>query len=348
MPDFPVVVVKDNERIISSKTFAQFNDLDTKILSAPMDILKVRYLDDNFDPLIIYPAPNTTANPITGPRVDQIHADAFNAFGTYTPGGWQRDYIYYGLTPVHTQGGYNQNYVEQLTSFSLNGSPSSAYTTITTAQDQNLRDTVIFPINQASGWTDGSFEFKIRNAYGAKNSNLGAEENKMFGANPWDLFSIIYVNHPAWGGLWFMKKPIITGLKTIDLYNGAYYGTRVEFSGWDLNNFSNQWRLSFEEVDTPTEITTSVSETNKFNANFSIDPSTGILKKIGLKFGASIEQSLTNTYTSKHTDISDDLGTSTISFWDNVVNLNPATNTLVPRTYSTGKVVFEFRPMLAQ
>lgn len=347
MPDFPVVVVKDNERLISSKTNSQFEELDTRILSAPADIIKIRYIDKNFD-IAIVNTPVTIAN--AGPRVPQIQADAYNVFGSYTPGGWQRDYIYYGLTPVHTQGGYNQNYVEQLTSFSLSGSPSSAYTSIATAQDPMLRDQVFMPTNEVAGWTDGSYEFKIRNAYGAKNSNLGAQETKLFGVNPSDLFSITY--EPVTGaGIWIYllyKRPVITGLKTIDLYNGAYYGTRVEFSGWDLNNFCNQWLLSFEESDTPTEITTSVSQTNKFNANFSIEPSTGILKKIGLKFGASIEQSLTNTYTSKHTDISDDLGTSVISFWDNVVNLNPATNTLVPRTYSTGKVVFEFRPMLAQ
>lgn len=349
MPDFPVVVVKDNERLISTKTSSQFDELNTRILSSPTDILKIRYIDDNFD-IAIVNTPLTNAN--AGPRVPQIQADAFNVFGNYTPGGWQRDYIYYGLTPVHTQGGYNQNYVEKLTSFGLIGSPSSAYSWIATAQDPSLRPSVIIwnTNNQASGWTDGDFEFKIRNTYGAKNSNLGAEETKILGVKPYDLFLITY--EPVTGGsFWFgslLKRPVITGLKTIDLYNGAYYGQRIECVGWDLNNFSNQWKLSFEESDTPTEITTSVTQTNKFNANFSLDYTTGVLNKIGLKFGASIEQSLSNTYISKHTDISDDLGSSVINFWDNIVYLNPATNTLVPRTYSTGKVVFEFRPILVQ
>jgi hypothetical protein len=348
MPDFPIVVVKDNERVISNLSNAQYNSLNTEILTDPSNPIQLRLTSNNFMQLI-----NPPTNIPAGPRVTQIQADAYNTFGNYNPGGWQRDFIYYGLTPSYTQGGYNQNFIEQLTSFKMSGSAYQAYYRIATSQDPNTYISTTFnhTENNSTCWTDGNFEFNVINAYGAKNSNLGAEEKKGFSVNPTDLFQTEYIHLYIFKNSGFqihVKVPIIIYCKTIDLLNGAYYGQNVNCVGWDLNNFSNQWKISIEESDTSTDITSSVTETNKYNANFSIEPTTGILKKIGLKFGASYEQSLNNTYTSKRTDVSDDLGSSVISFWDNFVILDPATNTLKPRTYSSGKVEFEFRPMQVQ
>lgn len=341
MPDFPVVVVKDNERLLSNLTSERYSELSTQILSEPTEAVQFRYSDDNFNPSIVNNIA-TSATPSAFPRVDQIHADAYNVYSGYTPGGWQRDYIYYGLTPTVLEGGINPSYREHVTSFKLTGTtPTAAYQWITSHQDPHLRNIVF---RNRSGWTDGSYEFKIFCNYGAKNSNLGTEEIKQFSADPNELFVVSYVPvSSGWIGH-LLKRPVVTGLKTMDFYNNS--NVSLEFSVWDLNNFSNQWKLTFEEVETPIEITTSTTQTNKFNTNFSLEPSTGILKKIGLKFGASYEQTQSNTYTTKQTDVSDQLGNSIVDFYGNVVNLNGTI--LVPRKYNTGKVEFEFRPMQVQ
>ena len=344
-PDFPVVVIKDNERLVSNADIEKYNTLDTNILTDPINPVQLRVASINYQIIITNPLPPVPP----GPRVDQIHANAYNVYGNYTPGGWQRDYIYYGLTPTNTSGGLNPSYREHITSFHLSGNPSAIYYKISSGQDPTLHYAIGSNPSQASGWTEGLFEFKVLSSYGAKNSNLGTDEYKNLNVNATDIFDIVFT--PASGLLgWFynVKIPSITGLKTIDLYNGAYYGQRFEFAVWDLNNFSNQWKLSFEEADSPTVITSQITATNRGNANFSIDPTTGILNKIGLKFGASLEQTYGNTYTTQKTDISDPLGNSVINFYDNVVNFNSATNTLVPHTYSTGEVIFEFRPIQVQ
>lgn len=341
MPDFPVLVIKDNERIISDIISSQYNSLDTNIITEPTDDIQIRFIDDNYDASIINPIPNNTnAANSSYPRVDLAHLNAFNVFSNYTPGGWQRDNIYYGLTPTNTSGGINPTFREYLTSFKLTGDPQSAYSWIASNQDPRLKSIVY---RNRTAWTDGAFEIGIRLSYGAKNSNLGVDIKKGFSASPNELFEITYTRHPGFLGIFGFKKPVITGLKMMDFMNNP--NNKIEFPVWDLNNFSNQWKITFEEVDTPITHTNTVSATNKFNANFSLEPSSGILKKIGLKFGASYEQTQTNTYVSQYTDVSDDLSHSDVNFYDNVVDMNSA-NQLVPRKNNTGKVEFELRPRL--
>lgn len=334
MPDFPVVVVKDNERLLSSVLTTDFNEYDTRELTQTTENNRIRFLDDNFDP--IYNPGSSSSATTTYPRVDPIHQQAYNAYSNYTPGGWQRDYIYYGLTPTNTEGGLNPTYREYLTSFKLTGNPQVVYNTISSAQDPNF---IQFTTINRNHWTDGSFEFQVKLAYGAKNSNLGIDTSRYFGLNPDDIFSITTVRVGV-----FHKRASITGLKVVDFYNIT--DTKIEFPVWDLNNFSNQWKLTFLEVDTTITNTETVTATNKFNMNLSLEPSTGILKKIGLKFGASYEQSQTNTYVKQWSDVNDELGNSEINFYDNVVDMNSA-GQLVPRKNYAGFVEFEIRPRLA-
>lgn len=338
MPDFPVLVVKDNERIISNTILEEFNRLSTNLITDPSDVVQIRFIDDNYDPSIIY-QPSSQPNS-SYPRVDPIHQSAYNVYNNYTPGGWQRDFIYYGLTPTNLEGGINPTYREYLTSFKLTGNAMTAYNHISSSQDPRFRP--VISRNQ-TGWTDGSFEIGITLSYGAKNSNMGATIRKGFGASPNELFNITYVRMNGLLGTLGYKRIQSISLITIDFMNNP--NNKIEFPVWDLNNFSNQWKIEFEEVDTPTTHTSTISATNKFNMNFSLEPSTGILKKIGLKFGASYEQTQTNTYVMQYTDISDNLLHSDINFYDNVVDMN-SSNQLVPRKYNTGMVEFEFRPRL--
>ena len=40
--------------------------------------------------------------------------------------GWQRDYIYYNITPNTTKGPFNNNFKEHLVSFEMLGDPRTA------------------------------------------------------------------------------------------------------------------------------------------------------------------------------------------------------------------------------
>lgn len=344
MPDSPVLVIKENERVISNIEQPElFNNLDTNLLTQEGNSVQLKFWSNFFDNLfqfLLGPIKGTNPPNVPANRIDPIHQDAYNAYNNYTPGGWQRDFIYYGLTPTNTQGALNPTRREYLTSFKMSGSNAlQAYYIISSNQDPQFST----GITKTTAWTDGAYEIGIDLLYGPKNSNLGNELRKGFGVDPEELFHITYIKMPGLLGLIGYKKPVLSGLKMIDFYN---HPNKIEFSVWDLNNFANQWKLKFEEVDIPTKHVSTQSFTNKYNTNFSFDASVGVgdWLKIGLKYGSSSETSQTNNYTTERTDVSDNLSHADINFYDNVVdNIN---GSLQPRKYNTGWVEFEFRPRL--
>ena len=208
-----------------------------------------------------------------------------------------------------------------------------------------------YRVYTSSGWTDGQFEFMIYCFYGSKASNVGDSEKKGFYAKPSDLFELKYESYTR--GTWPNKKGFIRttiiNVKAINFLNNNY-GTVLEFQTWDLNRFSNEWKFSFEEVDDPLEITNKQTISSTFNANFSTELSGSIFEvvKVGVKYGASIQEQKSNEYTIKKTTKSNNLFDAVIPFYDNVVNKNSNTGEFVTRSYSTGKVEFQLRPIQVQ
>ena len=85
---------------------------------------------------------------------------------------------------------------------------------------------------------------------------------------------------------------------------------------WDLNNYATTLRIDVEESDNTTTYTQTTTETTKFATNFGID---GTIKKIGLKFGASLENNVTNTLVLTYTLGSEILGTALVNFADKAI-----------------------------
>ena len=338
-PGFPIVVIKENERIRIKTSNSSKNSKIARLDN------RFEFLDDNFDPAFI--VNNNLGS--TGSGIDQVLIDSYNVWEGYAPGGWQRDYIYYGLMPSKQTGAINGGkYREHITSFKLSGNdPAVAFNSIANIEDP--KQVTNYRLNSSSGWTDGNFDFLIYCYYGAKASNLGASDTKGFSAKPSDLFELKYEAYSRFN--WPFKKTYIrttiTRSKTINFLNNNF-GTLLQFQTWDLNRFANEWKFSFEEVDDPLEITNQQVISQKFNTNLNLDTTLGEIVKVGLKFGISFEESKSNTYTIKKTTKSNNLFDVVVPFYDNVVNKNPNTGQIIPRSYNTGKVEFELRPIQVQ
>ncbi|MDR2205937.1 MAG: hypothetical protein LBE36_07265 [Flavobacteriaceae bacterium] len=351
IPGFPVVVIKDNERVISN-TDSRYNKLDTRVLTEPTDDVQLRLADNNFDVTIVNPPPPP---PPSGdyPRVDSYHVQAYDAYKDYTPGGWQRDFIYYGLTPDYPNGALRQNYIEYVTAIQFIGNPNTAYTNLAEGlNDPRFKDETIIwgPQDppQTSGWTDGEYDFRIICHTGS--TDVSQIIDKGVPIVPEDLFVITYTKEKFLWGL-YKYTPHITGTKMYDLYERP---ERIELVTWDLSTKSNIWKIEFWEVDTGADLTKTESHTFKYNGNVSIDINGGGEKtKWGLKFGSSVETTDTQTYTIEWEDGDDHLGDSEIRFDHNVVDwkplwLFPEYGRLVPRKYNPApNIEIEVRPRLA-
>jgi len=343
-PGFPIIVIKENERVRVKKNS---NNKTAKLATVGFE--NFEYIDDNFDPDASNPNPPIVNNN----TIDQFLIDSYNVWEGYAAGGWQRDNIYYGLTPTKTTGSINGNFREYITSFRMTGDPKLALNTIAINSSPGDPDPINNPdyrLGSSTGWTDGGFEFRVYVFYGSQSSADGLSTIRSFNANPGDLFELKYSSYSR--GSWpfkrtFIKTEIIA-TKNINLMDPKF-DTNLEIITWDLSTYSNRWKFVFEEVDIPTRNQKTETFGSKFNTNFELNAAAGgILEKVGLKFGASYEQTKSNTYLVEWTTQSNGLGDSNVPFMDNVVNKNPLTNQFEPRTYSTGLVEFGLRPIRVQ
>jgi hypothetical protein len=233
------------------------------------------------------------------------------------------------------------------------GDPKAAFDIISrnaTPADPEPTQVSDYRLGHSTGWTDGNFEFLIYIYYSSQSSPDGLNDLKGFSAKPSDLFELKYTSYSL--GNWPFKKTYIrteiVATKNMD-FSDPIYKTKLETATWDLSNYSNRWRIAFEEVDVPTKSTKTEEMGSKFNVNFELNAAAGgVLEKVGLKFGSSYEQTKSNKFTLEWTTQSNNLNYSVVPFMDNVVNKDPITGKIILRTYSTGTVEFGLRPIRVQ
>jgi hypothetical protein len=145
-PGYPIVVLKENERVITDQS-PRFDELDTRIIVSGGvasgriryngdDIreldeprysgnVSIRFRDNNFDTYygVTTGTTGTTGGyqGVTDDNIPDYLRTAYDVFAD-VPGSWQRDNIYYGLTPTNTENEFvGGKYVETIATFQLTG-----------------------------------------------------------------------------------------------------------------------------------------------------------------------------------------------------------------------------------
>ncbi|MFP2905328.1 hypothetical protein ACLESD_09780 [Pyxidicoccus sp. 3LFB2] len=299
IPAFPVVVIKENERVIPVAGSNPSAMSKTRVLKAS-NSLGFAFLSDNFD--------RSLNKDVSASRVIKVpDTKLVDAYNTYlTADGWHRDYIYYNISPSQPRGAFSYDYQEHVRSFRMVGDPVIAFSKIA---DQTGEPALASLVQQpTSGWTGGAFEFKVRVLINAKNG-LGQELVTYFSALPDELFTLAYDERKV--SVFTFYKPRISELRTKSL--------SLPLFAWDLNDYASTIKIEVEEVDLTETIVQSETRTVKFATNFGIDPTVGFLQKIGLKFGASLEETRTETTQRTYTVGNDILGSVIVNFADNVL-----------------------------
>lgn len=240
-----------------------------------------------------------------------------------------------------------------MTSFKMSGDPKTAFDLLSRNSVPGEIDptqVLDYRLGTSSGWTDGSFEIFIKIYLGSQASAEGPFLPKGFDVKPAELFELKYTAHRR--GRWPFHKTFITteiiANKKINLLDPAF-DRKIEMVTWDLSNYSNRWRIAFEEVDLTVKNDYSVKLTSKFNVNFEASSAAGgLLDKVGLKFGASREETKENTYKFEYITTGPNLYESIVPFFDNALNKDPLTGQFKYSAYTTGRVEFEIRPIRAQ
>lgn len=324
-PSFPIIVIKDNERVIVAKN-KEFGKLKTRTLKNENNI-EYKFLDNCFDKTknSKKEGMRTVASSVLDPKI----ITAYNTYTVANVDGWDRDYIYYGITPTTPRGPFKYDFQESIKSFSLQGDPIAAYNKIA---DQT-NDPKLATLLSSSAWTGGNFEFKVRIIVNAKNG-IGSEVIKYFNATPNDLF--IIKSTKFFGNLYTYS---IISLKQMPL--------NIPVFNWDLDQYASSIKIDIEEIDLTETTVLTDSRIVKYATNFSIDPTSGFLQKIGLKFGASLEQTTTSTVQKTFTQANDALGEVIVNFADKII-IGATSSTYTTREYSSGLYSISVEPMRVQ
>jgi len=349
IPGFPVVVVKENERINvsvnnvdiapnSSRLLKNENLPSTKFLTkknlkfsfsseafnglkkSPSNTLKNNLemslnKTSRIDPTRVF-SDGTIANIGTKP-LDPLIIEAFN-----NNLDWQRDYIYYGLNPNAgiNKGRFNNKVQEHIVAIRMTDD------FISRIQD-SPDEPAVYEKNigrperpgTIPAWTDGYFDIRISVLLNARNG-IGSEKNIIMNVKGSDLYDFKFRKadpSPRPGG----NNYAANSYYYYDGLTPKTFYVNEPIVAWDLENYGSGWKfivteydLSTQEEDTRTESTQSTFATN-FEYNFTF----GENVKVGYKFGSTQQTTSTHTYVLKTSKGSDDIGVGTLIFGDPII-----------------------------
>ncbi|MCH8535608.1 MAG: hypothetical protein LAT51_11110, partial [Flavobacteriaceae bacterium] len=386
IPSYPVVVVKDNERVTLDPPPSSQGNNDLTVFSGGHNTTSRTYfyLTANFDGTAYgsgngggfnpdpggngggfdpNPGGNQGGNPGSGcdpgfplvqgnqHTVNDYLTDSYEVFEEYfmTQQAWQRDNLYYQLTPTNTEDFYvGDYYKEAVTHFQLSGDPYNTFDWIANQQSGPNPDPGLGHQNWATNnaWTDGSFEFQIKVVDNSKSRSF-ENINLYFPASPYDLFEIEHETKKERRKFWHVWKTTyyrtkITGFKGMDFTSTDINDIQLRLNSWDLNNYSNVWNYHVSEFDIPIQNELTTTKQRKYNLNLDVE---GQIKKVGLKFGAEAEDTQTTTRTQKYIDQNDELGQFDVHFGDRILLKNNCNNQLYPMIYSHSMINLEIRPV---
>ncbi len=334
IPGYPVLVIKDNERVVTNIESPNSSKLKTRVLYRKGGV-EFKFWDNAFDNI----------NKNINKRVDyiwNIDPKIIEAKSIYTTNdGWHRDFIYYDITPNSPNGEFKADFQEHIRGFSLDGDAQAIYNRISDqAGDPTYNNG--HRIN-TSHWTGGYYEFKIKTLINS-NNGLGNELINGFAVTPDELFNLEYETFTKGASFW---KKTYYRLKNISL---KQYSLDLPLISWDLSKYSTSLKISVEEVDVPVSTVITETSTVKFAANFEYTISAEIKKilKIGQKFGASYEKIQNNTIVKTFSEGNDFLGETIVNFEDDIIVGYKDYINVNTRDYSTGYCKFSVEPKRVQ
>jgi hypothetical protein len=315
IPSFPVVVVKDNERLVSDKQKEFAGTESTRILTGAGG-RQYKLVDDIFD-RELQEKKGAGGRMVSSSLLDPKLLQAWNIYNNKD--GWQRDYIYYNITPQNPNGEFVFDFVESIRSFKFTGDAYAIYQAIADQTGDPLATQGASHTGSYSGWTDGLFDIRATILIQARNG-IGDTFRSYYLVTGSNLFTMQYDSR-------FLYSTLIPR-RTYRYYyvvgaTAKPQTTNLAFIGWDLSKYGATLRIDVEESDRTEEVEENVSQTSKFASNFGLE---GTLKKLGLKFGASAEVTRTDNVTRRYTLESDPLGSVLVNFADKVIITQPCTS----------------------
>lgn len=295
-PDYPVLVVKTNERLVLPSQLRNSGDEDkiseSNALTSENGEIIAYFIDDvynnsegknNFE----LKGKNYIDLVYTGTGANMLKADGYKILKNDLI---DRDYQYWGINPKEgaNQGTINYDYKEFLWRFKINSEA-----VIGTIKDS--------PSNPLGDWSDGIFEI---------------------------YFDFVAVEKE--GSIKNVRK--VFNEKISDFYdtsgNLSFICEDVDIFTWDSYKYGDLLYVYIQEYDAGNTFYKEEKVSTNFTQNYKIEPSVGIgIVKIGTSANLAISKTTEATYRISSTEESDDLGVAVINYHDKGTTSWRITNT---------------------
>lgn len=355
IPDFHVFVVNENSRVILPVD-------ETRNLRSG-SVKSVIFKSPNFDSSIAHqPEPSVRSILVNSGGAGQKAIDAFSYFnqdnGTIYQRAFQRDYIYYGITPTQKTGSLNRSVSEYISYLEINPKAyfkiADQINTGSTNDDPYIKETVVTQKKRELSeeelldrmWTKGAYDFRFEIITSTNQHPqivyVPLKPNEIWNFN---------IEHTRVHGTAFRSSkntykidPNKFTSKRVPL--GA---NQISFGKWNLAEESIYRYVNILEEDESSETKKTYTyestrvKTSKFNGDVKLQIGLGTSDNI--TGGTSSE--VTNSNTTKDTktveivrkERSDDLGSIRIYFYEPIIESKVGSMYSV-RTYNTGYVNF--------
>lgn len=300
IPDFPILVIKQNERVT---TELASTDKEENLGFFQNNKFSFRFIDKNFDnvhPKIFTkvssgskslntskaPSSNGSTNRYSplGGNIDNKVFQAWYNNGIDPNVQWQRDFIYYNISPYNDKGALDRNYREVIRTIKFTEAALGKMSDQTeggSLKDPALQPSHVYYETTPNWWTDGNFELQVTVLINA-NNGIGPTINPIIPINPRDIFDIAYQRDG-----FFLH---ITSIKPKE------FALEMPIVPWDLQTYGTGWKFVFVERDDSGTNTQTFQNSSSFGTNFSFDPTFSGVIKGGAKFGITTSTSSTITH----------------------------------------------------
>lgn len=373
LPDFPFLVIKNNERMkvtVNTRSLNTSNyDFADEAFNGTLNQHNIQTRATDWE---LYPTQESTEPYINKDDVDKSVIEAYNEF-KINKKGVDRDYIYYGLSnDKSTNGSLDTDMTEVLYKFKI--SPN-AYSSISDPEDGDPQlnivngeyGEIVSKINELSQdyilnniWTAGNFEFRFY-IYVGKRDATSIAYKRTVTVSPQQLFQVdrIHVHKRHKTGFRHTKYTYSVSKnslkpKWVDTKEVTDSNIPITIEPWDLANQALNIHIAIEEFDNShtveKEYSFKTEYSNKIDFSAGINSGGVATKAIGysLKLGYGFSTTTTRYEAMKITTqkSSNDLGSITLNFYDPIITSDQESNSKGYKvyTYNSGSVELMILP----
>lgn len=332
--DFPILVIKNNERLIVDAYDTKSGEITYQFISDAFDArlnnADTKAADWTYSYETIYDISEPTPY-LSASELDPAVIAAYNEYGN-TAGRYHRYYIYYGITNNNPSGVYNNYYKEYLYKIKISNPQNGVFYDSTTGTYvdgyfpdiyENKGEKNKYNVSELRALDfriEGNLELRIYAVNGTKDGEVMTEED-MYNVSMNDLFDFNKVYIGEREKTWIIWRHKYTYSINKNCLVPKWYKLNKPLSlgtadTWNLGKTTPYIKIRVEEWDPGETVSLSQSFTMTFSVNATSETTSGNTK---YGYGTTAGASHTVSYSYSYVNNSDVLGEDYLYFTDPVI-----------------------------